>query len=216
MTVPKILELQSHHSSKAIFSALILSNSLDQKMTSNISPSPSPHRAVYGFAIYVFFVSLFIIYCLWVYLPQQFLEETLGLHYLPDKYFALAIPVIILSGTWIFAFLIYPSIGLAMTPKIDHISTIKDSKTIYRCVFVNSNGQVCENIIDEEEHSLWVKGHYCDIHSKNFVDDGGKVGEKIKCGHCPEWHGIGDDINGFPMPAARDMDLREICEEMFQ
>lgn len=184
---------------------------------SNISPSPSPHRAVYGFAIYVFFVSLFIIYCFWVYVPQKFLEETLGLHYLPDKYFALSIPVVVLSGTWIFAFFIYPAIGIAMTPDTDHISTIKDAKTIYRCNFMNSKGGICEEVIEEAEDSVWVKGLYCDRHSRGgFEKEGLEVKDKVKCKHCPEWHGSGDEHNGLPMPPVRDMDLREICDELFQ
>ncbi|KAL5290431.1 PIGP family protein [Megaselia abdita] len=185
--------------------------------SSNISPAPSPHRAVYGFSIYVFFVSLFITYCLWVYLPTKFLEETLALHYLPDKYFALSIPVIILAGTWIFAFLIYPSIGLAMTPAIDHISTIKDSKTIHRCRFKGS--EVCENIISESSNTCWESQFFCEKHSKvNGHEEKEEEPLKTKCNHCPEYHGDGDDKqwNGSAMPAARDMDLREVCEELFQ
>lgn len=188
--------------------------------TSKVSPAPSPQRAraVYGFAIYVFFVALFITYCFWVYLPTKFLEDTLGLHYLPDKYFALSIPIIILSGTWIFAFLIYPSIGLAMTPAPDHISTIKDSKTIYRCNFVSVEGEVCENVIEESSNCWWVSDIFCEKHSTTSF--GRKTEEclRTKCNHCPELHGDGDDKkwNGFAMPAARDMDLREVCEELFQ
>lgn len=186
--------------------------------TSNISPAPSPQRAVYGFAIYVFFVSLFITYCLWVYLPTQFLEHTLGLQYLPDKYFALSIPAIILSGTWIFAFLIYPFIGLAMTPASDHISTVKDSKTIYRCCF-ESEGDLCENIVQEAEDSPWESGSFCQVHSKaNGRKEFRRICSKTKCMHCKDYHREGDDKqwNGFPMPAARDMDLREVCEELFK
>lgn len=186
--------------------------------TSKVSPAPSPQRAVYGFAIFVFFNSLFIAYCLWVYLPTKFLEETLGLHYLPDKYFALSIPVFILSGTWIFAFLIYPFIGLAMTPATDHISTVKDSKTIYRCNFVSDEGEVCENVVPESSDSCWESGSLCSKHSDMNGEKLEEQSVRTKCIHCPEYHGDGDDKkwNGFAMPAARDMDLREVCEELFQ
>lgn len=186
-------------------------------MTSNISPAPSPQRAVYGFAVYVLFVTLFIAYCLWVYLPTKFLEDYLGLHYLPDKYFALSIPVVMLCGTWIFAFLIYPFIGFAMTPAIDHMSTVKDSKTIYRCGFLVL-GEACGNIVEEPADSIWENQGFCNRHLGNLGLEAETEGRclKTKCMHCLEFHKEGDDKqwNGSTMPAARDLDLREISADL--
>lgn len=104
-----------------------------------------------------------------------------------------------------------------MTPNTDHISTIKDSKTIYRCNFVSSTGEVCENIIEESPDEVWVSGAFCELHSMNSENEGTKS-VSLKCYHCPEYHEDGDDKkwNGLAMPAARDMDLREVCEELFQ
>lgn len=179
-------------------------------MTSRNSPAPSPQRAVYGFAVYVFFVSLFIAYCLWVYLPTKFLKETLGLHYLPEKYFALSIPGLILIGIVICFYLIYPFISLSMTPSSDHISTVKDSNTIYRCRFMG--GEICENIIKRASDSCWPNDIFCENHSG--IDN---ESLKAKCNNCTDYNGDGSEKkrNGFEMPPARDMDLREVCEELF-
>ncbi|XP_030376435.1 phosphatidylinositol N-acetylglucosaminyltransferase subunit P [Scaptodrosophila lebanonensis] len=88
------------------------------------SPAPTPHRAIYGFAFYMLFTILFIVYVAWAYLPVE-----LGLHsYLPDKYFAVFIPVLALVGAWFFIVFIYPAINLSLTPNIDAISSVVDPK----------------------------------------------------------------------------------------
>ncbi|EDV93696.1 phosphatidylinositol N-acetylglucosaminyltransferase subunit P [Drosophila grimshawi] len=87
------------------------------------SPAPTPHRAIYGFAFYMLFSVLFFVYVAWAYLPVE-----LGLHsYLPDKYFAVFVPVLILVGVS-FAVIIYPAINLSMTPNIDSVASVVDLK----------------------------------------------------------------------------------------
>ncbi|KAH8358986.1 hypothetical protein KR093_003665 [Drosophila rubida] len=89
------------------------------------TPAPTPHRAIYGFAFYILFTVLFVIYVAWAYLPEE-----LGLHsHLPDKYFAAFVPVLILVGAF-FAFIIYPAINLALTPNIDSIASVVDLKLV--------------------------------------------------------------------------------------
>ncbi|KAH8247816.1 hypothetical protein KR038_010170 [Drosophila bunnanda] len=88
------------------------------------SPAPTPHRAIYGFAFYMLFTVLFITYVAWALLPFEF-----GLHsYLPDKYFAVFIPFLVLVFAWFFAFLIYPAINLSMTVNVDAIASVVDPK----------------------------------------------------------------------------------------
>ncbi|KAH8385929.1 phosphatidylinositol N-acetylglucosaminyltransferase subunit P [Drosophila serrata] len=88
------------------------------------SPAPTPHRAIYGFAFYMLFTVLFITYVAWALLPLEF-----GLHsYLPDKYFAVFIPFLLLVFAWFFAFLIYPAINLSMTVNVDAIASVVDPK----------------------------------------------------------------------------------------
>ncbi|XP_034484315.1 phosphatidylinositol N-acetylglucosaminyltransferase subunit P [Drosophila innubila] len=89
------------------------------------SPAPTPHRAIYGFAFYMLFTVLFFIYVAWAYLPVE-----LELHsHLPDKYFAVFVPILILVGAS-FAFIIYPAINLSLTPNIDSISSVVDLKLV--------------------------------------------------------------------------------------
>ncbi|EDV42882.1 uncharacterized protein Dana_GF19935 [Drosophila ananassae] len=88
------------------------------------SPAPTPHRAVYGFAFYMLFTVLFFIYVAWAFIPIEF-----GLHsYLPDKYFAVFVPFLVIVFAWFFAFLIYPAINLSMTVNVDAISSVVDPK----------------------------------------------------------------------------------------
>uniref|UniRef100_A0A8R1TIU5 G domain-containing protein n=1 Tax=Onchocerca volvulus TaxID=6282 RepID=A0A8R1TIU5_ONCVO len=58
------------------------------------SPNPSPARGIYGFALYVcswFFLALYLI---WALVPTPYLES-LHLTYLPAKYWAIAIPLLL-------------------------------------------------------------------------------------------------------------------------
>ncbi|KRG00179.1 uncharacterized protein Dwil_GK27656 [Drosophila willistoni] len=90
------------------------------------SPAPTPHRAIYGFAFYLLFTVLFIVYVAWAFIPLE-----LGLHsYLPDKYFAVFIPFLILVFAWFFAFLIYPAINLSLTVNVDSIASIVAPKLV--------------------------------------------------------------------------------------
>ncbi|XP_039970914.1 phosphatidylinositol N-acetylglucosaminyltransferase subunit P [Bactrocera neohumeralis] len=92
------------------------------------TPAPTPHRAVYGFGFYLLFLTLFILYVMWALLPT----ESWGLHYLPDKYFAAYLPILILMGMFFFEFFIYPGIGLAMTPNVDQLESVMDTALLLR------------------------------------------------------------------------------------
>ncbi|XP_034664260.1 phosphatidylinositol N-acetylglucosaminyltransferase subunit P [Drosophila subobscura] len=88
------------------------------------SPAPTPHRAIYGFAFYMLFTVLFIVYLAWALLPFEF-----GLQpYLPDKYFAVFVPFLVLMFAWFFAFLIYPAINMSLTVNVDSIHSVVNPK----------------------------------------------------------------------------------------
>lgn len=87
------------------------------------SPAPSTERSIYGFVVYLLFSTLFVLYVLWAFIPLEFYENTLGITELPNKYFALFIPILVLTATTIFAFCVYPSFSLIMTPDIDSINS---------------------------------------------------------------------------------------------
>lgn len=92
------------------------------------TPSPTPSRAVYGFAMYLSFKLFFILYVIWTYVPESWFEF-IGITYLPNRYWALSIPVFLLTVLTTFAFVIYPSLGLLMTPDINDLRTVQDSKS---------------------------------------------------------------------------------------
>lgn len=68
---------------------------------------------------------LFFVYVAWAFLPVE-----LGLHsYLPDKYFAVFVPVLIMVCAF-FAVIIYPAINLSLTPNIDSVASVVDLKLV--------------------------------------------------------------------------------------
>lgn len=121
------------------------------------TPAPIPTRGVYGFAIFLLFKTLFIIYVIWAYLPLSFLEDVLGLTYLPNKYFAVFLPILVLVAMTLFAFLIYPSLGISMTLNIDDTRTIKDKYSIKRCEFHD-----CDNEVKLIKN--WSYAKFCPVH----------------------------------------------------
>lgn len=92
------------------------------------TPAPTPSRAVYGFVMYLGFKLFFILYVIWAYVPHSWFEA-IGITYLPNRHWALSIPVFLLTVLTIFAFFIYPSLGLCMTPNWDDLRTIEDLKS---------------------------------------------------------------------------------------
>lgn len=92
------------------------------------SPAPTPHRAIYGYSLYLLIITLFVFYILWALLPTK----QLGLTYLPDKYFAVLLPMLVLVGLAFFAFFIYPAINMSLTPNIDAMSSVVDVKLLLK------------------------------------------------------------------------------------
>lgn len=92
------------------------------------TPAPTPHRAVYGYAFYLLVITLFVFYVLWALLPTK----EWGLTYLPDKYFAVLLPMLVLVGLSFFAFFIYPAINMSLTPNIDEMSSVIDVSLMLR------------------------------------------------------------------------------------
>lgn len=128
------------------------------------SPAPTTSRSIYGFVIYLLFSTLFILYVLWAFIPLKFYEEYLGITELPNKYFALFVPILILTATTLFAFFVYPSFSFIMTPDIDSINTITDSHSIKRCQRRDSMGILCENKIKKNPLKFWEIGSECENH----------------------------------------------------
>ncbi|VDK83484.1 unnamed protein product [Litomosoides sigmodontis] len=58
------------------------------------SPNPSPARGVYGFVLFICSWFSFVLYLIWAILPTPYLES-LHLTYLPAKYWAIAVPLLL-------------------------------------------------------------------------------------------------------------------------
>lgn len=86
------------------------------------TPAPTPHRAVYGYAFYLLTLTLFVLYVLWALMPTK----SLGLSYLPDKYFAVLLPMLVLVGLSFFTFFLYPAINMSLTADKDEMASIVD------------------------------------------------------------------------------------------
>lgn len=134
------------------------------------TPAPTPSRAVYGFAWFLFFKTFFILYIFWAFVPENILEDTFGLTYLPNKYFALCIPVTVVSAV-MYAFFIYPLSNLAMQDDINDPHTIHDKRTIKRCSFIDrSNGKQCASKVNQKatndsgEYNVWIYEVFCEVH----------------------------------------------------
>lgn len=83
------------------------------------TPAPTPDRAVYGYAFYILMFSLFVFYVLWALFPTK----EWGLIYLPDRYFAILLPMLFLVGISFFVFFFYPAVNISLLPKIDDLRT---------------------------------------------------------------------------------------------
>lgn len=135
------------------------------------TPAPTPSRAVYGFAWFLFFKTAFILYVFWAFVPEQVLEEVLGLTYLPNKYFALCVPCTVVLAV-LYAFIIYPLINLAMQDDINDPHTIHDPRTIRRCSFIDQiNGKRCERKVNKKqtngnEYNIWIYETFCENHKE--------------------------------------------------
>uniref|UniRef100_A0A182P0T6 L antigen family member 3 n=1 Tax=Anopheles epiroticus TaxID=199890 RepID=A0A182P0T6_9DIPT len=133
------------------------------------TPAPTPGRAIYGFVLFFLFKTLFFLYVLWAFVPTDWFDR-LGLTYLPDKYFALFIPILALVAVTLFAFLIYPLLALSMMPDVDDRVTIADGSTIVRCEFRFPDGQCCQQRVDDPFESGWNAKRHCVKHSSRHAE----------------------------------------------
>ena len=104
------------------------------------NPSPSPVRAVYGFVIYLLCSLAFATYLAWAVVPDSVLDRLGLLAIFPQKYWAVAVPTYIFVVLLTFAFVIYPSMGLCITPELGDPRNVVDEKPRY--VSANSSTEI--------------------------------------------------------------------------
>ena len=94
------------------------------------SPAPTPSRAVYGFVLHLLSLALLLLYLCWALLPPSILASV-GLHFLPQQYWAVAIPTYLSVLFFTFVLVVYPALGQLATPGSGDIRHVSDSKTFY-------------------------------------------------------------------------------------
>lgn len=88
------------------------------------SPSPTPVRAIYGFVLYLTAYVVFVVYIVWAYVPDAWLDA-IGLTYWPQKYWAVAIPCY-LCVVWLLAYPAYFGYILLCTAPLDSADLLTD------------------------------------------------------------------------------------------
>ncbi|KAI1727972.1 PXA domain-containing protein [Ditylenchus destructor] len=143
----------------------VLQSTFLNQSISSLTPSPNPHpgRGVYGFALYLFSWILFLAYLLWALLPQSVLNF-LHLTYLPSKYWAVTVPLLvpIALGAYVilsFAVNLVRFRGQIMLRFITRNSSLRKD-TCVKCTYIatvvqRSMSKAVDSNFDASKHEKW-------------------------------------------------------------
>lgn len=119
------------------------------------TPTPCPSRANYGFALYLASYSAFGLYLIWTILPD-FILEYIGLTFLPQKYWSVAVPIHACVTLALVAFVFYPALNLTLVSDRNDLSILTDNYAKYEKVECHPDGvpsaydlalnEVCETL----------------------------------------------------------------------
>jgi phosphatidylinositol glycan class P protein len=90
------------------------------------SPAPTPVRAVYGFVFYLLCSAALATYFVWAFVPDDWLDYFGLLDLFPQKYWAVAVPIYLGVAFFLFTTVVYPSLGLCITPDLDDPRNVVD------------------------------------------------------------------------------------------
>lgn len=85
---------------------------------------------LYGFFSWNLSAIVFVIYMVWAFVPNEVLNE-FGIYYIPDKYYAIAIPLW-LAVTLFTVLQLYVTVCIYATPSLDSYETLQDKHTILK------------------------------------------------------------------------------------
>lgn len=166
------------------------------------TPAPTPHRAIYGFAFFVLCAALCAVYMCWALVPQSVLGGLFGLTYMPDKYFVLFIPPVVMFALTLFGFVVYPAMNVAGTFEPTDERTVRDAASIRRCRWLvavdGSNGERrrCDRRVVESVTAGWSVAQRCELHVASYR----VAGEETEA----------DDCNG--VVEASDVRIEDYCD----
>ena len=96
---------------------------------SQASPAPTPSRAVYGFVMWLLSHLCLLLYLLWALVPDFYLELA-GLEFLPQKYWAVAVPIYLSVCFFCFVFVVYPCLGMLVTPHLEDLGQVTEGHRV--------------------------------------------------------------------------------------
>uniref|UniRef100_A0A2P2HWT4 Phosphatidylinositol N-acetylglucosaminyltransferase subunit P-like n=1 Tax=Hirondellea gigas TaxID=1518452 RepID=A0A2P2HWT4_9CRUS len=100
-------------------------------MAPNQTPAPTPGRSYYGFLLYILGWLGILCYLIWAVVPHCYLHQV-GITYIPQRYWAVAIPSLLIGGVLFFITLVYPGINLMLTVPPHDMRNLEDDQTIRR------------------------------------------------------------------------------------
>ncbi|KAF2353824.1 PIG-P [Trinorchestia longiramus] len=188
--------------------------SLRDVMAPQQTPAPLAGRAYYGFVLYVGAWACIACYLTWALVPHEYLHE-LGITYLPHKFWALALPCIIVIGVLLFITLIYPGINLLLAVPPHDIRTLQDSHTLRSDLYEaaphsNYQSQHTQNYCGEDDQ--------LDSSSGNGADEPTVQGEAFikKCSReSNSFNEIAGDEDTSCVPPVYDLHISDVCQMLY-
>ncbi|CAO3675012.1 unnamed protein product [Umbelopsis ramanniana] len=121
--LPPLSTKQSRHRPRSLSEVVSIVSQVEQAPPV-ATTTKTPTYEYYGFVMYLVSFVVLGIYLIWAYVPDEVLHS-LGITYYPSRYWALAIPVWIMTLVW-FIFISFMSINLMNTAPFDSFTCITD------------------------------------------------------------------------------------------
>ena len=107
-------------------------------MAAQQTPAPIPGRSYLGLLLYILGWTGIVCYLTWALFPHHYLNS-IGITYLPQQYWAIAIPSLLIMGVFLFITLVYPGLNMMLAVPPHDIRNLVDEKTI--CIDSYSNSE---------------------------------------------------------------------------